>query len=199
MLHSKGLLAGLLLLLAGCASLTPHPSPVDQVVGRGTLQGFRFSGRLAVQQPAGSDSGKIEWSSHGEQAHVELLSPLGSTVAELDRTPQQVHLVLSDHSEYVAPNAEQLTQSVLGYALPLEGLPWWVRGRAAPDEGAVRFVSGPDGHPELLAQGGWIVHYGAWRDVGGESLPTVLSMERDSLTIRLHIDQWVLERGKSER
>ncbi|MDE2354799.1 MAG: outer membrane lipoprotein LolB, partial [Betaproteobacteria bacterium] len=165
------------------------------VTGNGALQGFRFSGRLAVQQPTGTDTGKIEWSSHGALVHVELLSPLGSTVAQLDQTPEQVHLLLSDQREYSAPDAEQLTESVLGYALPLEGLPWWVRGRAAPGGGSARWVAGQDGHPEQLVQAGWLVRYGAWRSVGGEVLPVALSLQRESLTIRLHIDQWTLERG----
>ncbi|MDE2624368.1 MAG: outer membrane lipoprotein LolB [Betaproteobacteria bacterium] len=192
---SKTLLTVFSLFLAGCASWTPTPPPADQVTGNGALQGFRFSGRLAVQQPTGTDTGKIEWSSHGALVHVELLSPLGSTVAQLDQTPEQVHLLLSDQREYSAPDAEQLTESVLGYALPLEGLPWWVRGRAAPGDGSARWVAGQDGHPEQLVQAGWLVHYGAWRSVGGEVLPVALSLQRESLTIRLHIDQWTLERG----
>lgn len=195
MVGSKGALAGLLLLLTGCASWVPGPPLSDQVTGQGKLQGFHFSGRLAVQQPSGTDSGKIEWNSRGDETHVELLSPLGSTVALLDKTPQQVRLVMSDHSEHVAPDAERLTQSVLGYALPLEGLPWWVLGRVAPGAGSARLVTGPDGRPEQLAQAGWLVRYGAWRRVGGEFLPVALSLQRESLTIRLHIDQWVLERG----
>ncbi|MDE1941634.1 MAG: outer membrane lipoprotein LolB [Betaproteobacteria bacterium] len=192
---SQALLAALVFLLAGCASWSPTSPPADQVTGHGALRGFRFSGRLAVQQPEGTDTGKIEWSSHGTQVHVDLLSPFGSTVAQLDQTPQHVHLLLSDQREYSAPDAEQLTESVLGYALPLDGLPWWVRGRAAPGDGTARLIPGQDGHPEQLVQAGWLVRYGAWRSVGGEVLPVALSLQRESLTIRLHIDQWTLERG----
>ena len=97
---------GSLVLLCGCASLSQTGPSTDQTVGQGALEGFRFSGRLAVHQPSGTDTGRIDWTSQGGQQHVELLSPLRSTVAVLDRGPQSIHLVLSDHSEFWATDSE---------------------------------------------------------------------------------------------
>ncbi len=186
---------GLLFLLGGCASGVFIPSPQDRVTGQGVVTGFRFSGRLAVQQPSGTDTGSIEWSSHGTVSHVELLSPLGSTLAVLDGTPQQLRLVLSDQTVYVASDAEQLTQTVLGYALPLEGLPWWLFGQPAPGAGSARLDPGADGHLARLEQAGWQIAYDNWRSVGNESVPGFLTLRRDALTIRLKISQWEIERA----
>ena len=185
---------GCLALLCGCASLSQTGSPTDQVVGQGALEGFRFSGRLAVHQPSGTDTGKIDWTSQGGQQHVELLTPLGSTVAVLDRDPQSIHLVLSDHSEFWATDSEKLTQAVLGYALPLEGLPWWVLGQAAPMGGAI-LTRDAAGNPDTLSQAGWQIHYANWRQVGEQMLPGSLSLQHEDLAIRLRVDHWVLERG----
>ncbi len=187
-------IAGGLVFLCGCASLPQGAPSQDQQIGQGALLGYRFSGRLAVRQPSGTDTGKIEWVSSGADQHVALLTPLGSTVAELDRTPQSVHLTLSDHSEFWASDAEQLTHSVLGYALPLEGLPWWVLGQAAPMGGAT-LTRDAAGNLETLMQAGWLLHYADWRLVGGQMLPGRMVLEHGDLSIRLRVDQWLIERG----
>jgi outer membrane lipoprotein LolB len=188
-------MTGCLILLCGCASLPQAGSSADQTIGQGALQGFRFSGRLAVHQPSGTDTGKIDWVSQGAQQHVELLSPLGSTVAVLDRNPQSVHLVLSDHSEFWATDSEKLTQAVLGYALPLEGLPWWVLGQPAPMGGAT-LTRDAAGNPGILVQAGWQIRYADWRRVGEQMLPGNIALQHDDLAIRLRVDQWVVERGE---
>lgn len=188
-------MAGWLILLGGCASLPQAVPYADQNIGQGALQGFRFSGRLAVRQPSGTDTGKIDWVSQGADQHVELLTPLGSTVAVLDRTPQSVHLVLADHSEFWATDSEKLTQAVLGYALPLEGLPWWVLGQAAP-MGVSTLTRDAEGNPGTLAQAGWQIRYADWRRVGEQMLPGNISLQHEDLAIRLRVDQWIVERGK---
>ncbi len=193
MMPIKAWTAGLLVSLCGCASL-PHTAPFeDQTLGQGAIQGFRFSGRLAVHQPSGTETGKIDWASRGAKQHVELSTPLGSTVAQLDQTPQSVHMTLADHSEYWATDTAQLTQSVLGYALPLEGLPWWVLGRADPAGPAV-FTRDLQGNPESLAQTGWLLQYGDWRQVDDQWLPGTIVLHHDEMTIRLKVDQWIIDR-----
>ncbi|MHB8353046.1 MAG: lipoprotein insertase outer membrane protein LolB [Burkholderiales bacterium] len=190
----RACIAGGLIFLCGCASLPQAAPSEDQNIGQGGLQGFRFSGRLAVHQPSGTDTGKIDWVSKGSSQHVELLTPLGSTAAVLDCTPQSVHLVLSDHSEFWATDSEQLTRSVLGYALPLEGLPWWVLGQTAP-LGEATLTRDAEGNPDTLMQAGWQIHYADWRRVGDRMLPGNLLLKHDDLAIRLRVDQWIVERG----
>jgi outer membrane lipoprotein LolB len=187
-------ITGWLILLGGCVSLPQAVPSADRAIGHGEIQGFRFSGRLAVRQPSGTDTGKIDWVSQGADQHVELLTPLGSTVAVLDRNPQSVHLVLSDHSEFWATDSEKLTQAVLGYALPLEGLPWWVLGQAAPMGGAT-ITPDAEGNPGALVQAGWQIRYADWRHVGEQMLPGNISLQHDDLAIKLKVDQWIVERG----
>jgi len=191
----RACIAGGLIFLCGCASLTQTRPSQDQQIGRGALLGYQFSGRLAVHQPSGTDTGKIDWVSRGANQHVALLTPLGSTVAELERTPQSVHLTLSDHREFWAADAEQLTQSVLGYALPLEGLPWWVLGQAAP-QGTATLTRDAEGNPDTLVQAGWQLRYADWRRVGDRMLPGTISLQHEDLAIRLRIDQWIVEQGE---
>lgn len=162
------------------------------------MQGFHLSGRLAVRQPSGSDSGKIEWDSQGIHQHLVIYSPLGTTVAELDRDNEGlIHLWTSDQREYTASDAESLTQGLLGYALPLDGMPWWVLGQPAPGSFAVQVIHDGDGHVASLTQEGWQVRYGEWRQVGQQAVPGQLSMQHGDLILKLHVDRWVVEQGGS--
>lgn len=185
--------------LGGCALIPINNVPTDQSVGQGELTHVAFSGRIAVRQNENSDSGKIEWQGNSAQQHVELLSPLGNTVATLDHSAQHVHLIMADHQEFSAANPQELTQKILGYALPLDGLPWWVVGQAAPVDAALMgvavMVRNEKGELLTLTQADWRMAYGAWRNVGGQQLPGSLQLQRGSLTIRLIMDHWNVERA----
>ncbi len=160
------------------------------------MRGFHLSGRLAVRQPSGSDSGKVEWDSQGIHQHFVIYSPLGTTVAELDRDGAGlIHLWMSGQREYTASNAESLTQGLLGYTLPLDGMPWWVLGQPAPGAPMAQVVRDGDGHVASLTQEGWQVSYGSWRQVGGQIVPGQLSMKHGDLLLKLHVDRWVVEQG----
>ncbi len=181
--------------LGGCAVFGTAPQG-DLSVGQGKMQGFHLSGRLAVRQSSGSDSGKIEWDSRGIHQHFVIYSPLGTTVAELDRDGAGlIHLWMSDRREYTASDVESLTQGLLGYALPLDGMPWWVLGRPAPGDSVARVALGVDGHVVSLTQEGWQVSYGEWRQVGNQAVPGRLSMQHGDLILKLHVDRWVVEQG----
>ncbi len=179
-------------LLGGCALWSPGPQG-DLTVGRGAVQGWRLEGRIAVRQPTGSESGQLEWQLHdGTEQHLELRSPLGTTVALVDSSPVQTHLTLSDHRDYRASDPTTLTQTVLGYALPLQGLPWWLRGRSDPALPA-QMEWDAEHHPQRLSQQGWVMTYANWRVVGGEWLPGMIRLVREDLQIRIKVDHWVLE------
>jgi outer membrane lipoprotein LolB len=187
------ILAGVLvLLLAACATIAPQPSATDEATGHGPIKTVAFSGRIAVRQPSGSDTGKIEWVDEKVRQHIELLTPLGSTVASITQTQGLVRVVLSDSREYSASDAEQLTRQVLGYPLPLEGLSWWIRGEPAPT-GPAEVRRGNNGLPQSISQDGWKLDYAEWRPVGERFLPGRMRLQQGHLDIRLVIDRWQLE------
>src|SRR5207245_463644 len=62
-----------------------------------------------------------------------ITTPLGQGVARIVRDGDQVALTTAEPREYHAADVESLTQQVLGFRLPLDGLADWVRGRPSPD------------------------------------------------------------------
>ena len=75
---------------------------------------------------------------------------------------------------------------MLGYALPLAGLPDWVLGRPEPGVAAVTRYD-CDRLAELR-QRGWLIDYSG----GDEQPPKRVRLARGDLDIRLVIDEWRL-------
>ena len=88
-------------------------------------------------------------------------------------------------------DAESLTESVLGWRLPLAGLPDWVRGRAVASR-PYRSRRGVDGRIASIEQDAWRIDYLAWEG----QLPSRVTLAYQGgsidsrVEIRLIVDQW---------
>ena len=94
-------------------------------------------------------------------------------------------LETADARQYQAADAELLTQQVLGWRLPLSGLPDWLRGRAAPGDTA-QTSTGADGQLLELRQDAWRIEYQDYR----EGRPVRIRLTRPDLEMRLIVDSW---------
>ena len=124
-------LAGLPLVVAGCATPTAPPGAVSTA-----SETTRWAGRFAVTlTEAGADlreesaSGRFLLESAGGATLLELRSPLGQTMASATLNAGGAELVTSEGKRYQADSAEQLTERVFGWRMPLGNLPDWLRGR----------------------------------------------------------------------
>ncbi len=168
------------LLLAGCAIVEQQPAPAAPIG-----DAFFLFGRLSVKYGAEAASGKLSWQHDPASDDMLLSSPLGQGMARIVRRDGRVSLTTSDQKEYQAADVETLTAQVLGWRLPLAGMPDWVRARAAPGAPAQTRVDGSQRLAELR-QSGWVVEF---LDYDG-ALPKRLRLSREDVEIRLVIDQW---------
>jgi outer membrane lipoprotein LolB len=97
-------------------------------------------------------------------------------------------LTAQDGREYRAPDAESLTEQVLGFRLPLRGLADWVRGRAAaaPAPAPTRERVNASGRLAELEQSGWTVEYLEYAGV----LPSRLRLTYPGLELRVAVSEW---------
>ncbi len=172
------------LLLAGCATIEEQAVPVGPIG-----DAFHISGRVSVKYGTEAASGRIDWRHDPTSDDLLISNPFGQGVARIVRHDALVSLTTSDQKVYQASDVETLTGQVLGWRLPLAGLPDWVRGRAAADAPAQiqrdslqRLVK--------LRQSGWLVEF---LDYGTNGLPDRLRLSREDVEIRLVIDQWRAE------
>lgn len=166
------------LLAGGCAELQLQ-LPADD------LQ-FELAGRIAVRFRDEASSGNIAWRHGGAGDEVLITSPLGQGVARIVRAGDSVVLFTPDAREHRAADAETLTEQVLGFRLPLEGLADWVRAR--PGRGPSQERRDATGRLTELLQSGWIIEYLEWRADG--RLPSRLKLTYPGVELRLAIAEW---------
>lgn len=165
-------LAGGLAFLVGCAALPPQQAAVP------AEGGFVLGGKLSVMYDGHGFFGNLRWRHAPGSDDMMLLTPLGQGVAQLVRNGGGVTLTTSDRKTYQAPDAETLTEAVLGWRLPLAGLPYWVRGLPAP--GVFQRENGG------LSQNGWHIEW----ERKDQGVPTLTVMRRDNLEVKLAVDSW---------
>ncbi len=178
----RSALLGACLLFAGCAAIDEQPGSIVPIG-----DAFYLSGRVSVKYGAEAASGKISWRHDAAGDDLLFSTPFGQGVARIVRSDALARLTTSDQKVYEASDVETLTEQVLGWRLPLAGLPDWVRGRAAAGAPAqTRF----DRLQRLaeLRQLGWLVEFLDYRSENGP--PVLLRLSREGMDLRLVIDQW---------
>ena len=173
-------------LLVGCAPLTPAPAvpPLTQAL----LTSFHIAGRISVRHGTEGFSGNLSWRHISDTDEFVILTPLGQGVARIIKNATGVSLEMPDQAIVRAPDAESLTQSTLGFALPLSGLPHWVQ--AQPIGSAAQLRHNPQGTLDKLSEQDWQIDYLAYRAVGGLQLPGKVFMENADVRLRLIVDEW---------
>jgi len=176
--------------LAGCASVPPAPAPVPVPAraDEAPLGNWTLTGRMGIQREGESLSGNLDWQHRGETDVLTLATPLGQAVARIERSRAGVVLEIPNRPPRHAPDAETLTREALGYALPVEGLVWWVQARPDPARPA-EVVRDASGRVERLEQDGWTIDYLQYAD----QRPRRLALSREGLELRLVVDSWRVE------
>lgn len=170
--------------LGGCAALPPATPPAA-----GTLaaeSGWAFIGRIGVQSAEQSLSGQLHWQHQADRDELLMLTPLGQGAGRIVRDAEGVTLELPGQPMQRASDAEALTRALLGYALPVSGLAWWIQARPDP---STAFEADRDAAGRLLQlrQSGWVIDYLQYTENGR---PRRLVLAREGLQIRLVADSW---------
>ena len=115
------------LLAAGCA--TPRMTPMDA--------NAYWSGRMAIQvlkDPPESLSAGFELQGSALAGEMVLLSPIGTTLARLEWTPQGARLT-QGQQQVDSPSLQRLGARLTGTELPIAALFEWLAGRPAEAPG----------------------------------------------------------------
>jgi outer membrane lipoprotein LolB len=175
------------ILLAGCRTLPPPETlkrPLDP-----EQASFSLSGRISVKHDGKRDSSGLYWSHTAERDEISLLAPLGQTVARIVRNADGATLETSDDKRYTADSIGELTFRVFGWAMPVEGLPYWIFALPAPGSEADS-ETGANEQMAVLRQDGWEIRYSRYASGAPDSLPMRMTLVRDGLEIQLLVDEW---------
>ncbi len=199
-----GILIGcLIILLHGCKTI-PTVTPSDAVATtvlfdpatsaqKTPAYDFNILGRIAIQDEKQSFSGSFRWAHFAANDEILLFTPLGQAVAEITRDAEEVRLITSKMEGYYANDVEALTEQILGWRLPLDGLRYWIQGLHSPLTAAEKDL---DRQNQLLTirQDGWHIHYNSFTQTSFSTAPLPknisLFFENQKLKIRLIVDNW---------
>ena len=149
-------------IVAACAPKELRPP--DQVE-------FDLIGRIAARSGSEAFTGNVQWRHAGTGDEMLITTPLGQGVARIVRQGEAVQLTTAEGKEFRAPDSESLTERVLGFRLPLEGLAEWVQGRPSP----------------ALEARGWKIEYQSRDDQGR---PSLMRLTYPGIELRFAITQW---------
>ncbi|KAG0194297.1 hypothetical protein DFQ28_000543 [Apophysomyces sp. BC1034] len=151
--------------VSGCAS--PGATP--------TVHAYR--GRFAVSyedqngQPRNA-YGNFDWQETGGTVKLQLLSPLGQTLAIIASAPGLATLELPNKAPRTAPNVSDLMRSTLGFSLPIEGLRYWLQPSVSPRSRASTSTDGT-GRLSRVEQDGWTIEYVAYANAPASRIKRV--------------------------
>ena len=150
-------------LLAACTT-------VEIRAPEGPLE-FSLVGRIAARSGKDAFTGNITWRHVKSGDEMLISTPTGQGVAQILRQGDAIVLTTAEGREYRAADSESLTERVLGFRQPLEGLAECVQGRPSP----------------ALESRGWRVEY---QDYDADRRPTRMRVFNQGAEVRLAISRW---------
>ena len=159
--------------------------------------GGRFSVSYQHEGRPYSAQGRFQWRQRGEEVDIELLSPLGQTLAKIRVRAFIATLERSGQAPQSANNVSELTEDLLGWALPAEGLRHWLQGYSPTlnRTGAPSDAGSSPAATDAVQVGEWLLRFVSWQAADGGSHPKRIDLSRRSamageLSLRLVIDGW---------
>ena len=180
-------------LLAGCTTLAPAPVDANWDLHRtqiAQLERWSFSGKLALKSPTGADTARLRWTQRGSDLELELSGPVGMKQLRLVSEGAETRMFKDGHWQRL-DSAEQALEEQLGWSLPLEYLPWWLRGLPAPQLRAAE-MDVVAGRLTKLQQAGWTVEYPDYQAVDSHYLPRTILFRRDQVQGKILLKKWTL-------
>jgi outer membrane lipoprotein LolB len=171
------------LFVAGCAGLARVETGEKPIAD----SPFRVAGRLSAHHGSDALAGNFDWQHAPATDSIALATPLGQTLATLDRIDATVTLRLADGRRLEAPSFEDLTTRAFGVPLPVSGLSAWIRGGG---HAGSTFVIERDaaGRPGVLRQDGWEITY-AYPD-DRDTHARRLTLAYPGVDVRVVVDRW---------
>ncbi len=153
------------------------------------IKSFALKGRLGVVTQKQGFSGGIDWQHAVNTDNVDVYSPVGGKVANISKNATAVILTKQDGRSVTAQDAESLTETALGFKLPLSGLSDWALGK--PTTNNINSSTWDEnGRLLTLKQDGWDISYENYADNEGVFLPNKIVLKSEKVNLKLLVEKW---------
>ena len=186
------------LILAACATqpITSSKTPTDTALNQkhlatlSNIKAFALKGRLGVVTQKQGFSGGIDWQHLAITDNIDVFSPVGGKVANITKNLSGVTVTSKNNRSVSAQDAESLTETTLGFRLPLTGLSDWVLGR--PSVSQIDAANWDDsGRLTALKQDGWDISFENYAIQNGINLPSKILLKSEKVNLKLLVEKWV--------
>ncbi len=190
-----------LVILAGCTSTPATVVPLESSTNAWALRQqallevnkWRLEGRLSFNLDEQAWHANLVWVQRGERYDLDISGPLGQGRLRIEGGPDGVRITSSDGRVLSGRTPEGLIWSEFGWALPVRGLMYWVRGVPDPEQPTNSLTLDSLGRLQTLAQVGWQVAYPEYREQDGLDLPRKIRIRGNDIKLRFVADQWEFE------
>ena len=180
--------------LSACKTLpstTPAPSGPWEA-RRAALQErdrFDLSGRIAVAAAQEGFNAKLRWEQQGTRSNLALDGPLGVGGVRITADGSTLNVINAHGDPLNSDAARREITARLGFEPPLQSLRYWVQGVPDPTHAADEVL---DDQQRLatLRQDGWQIDYAKYMAVAGQWLPSLITLKREDVRVRLLVDGW---------
>lgn len=153
------------------------------------LENWTARGKIAVRSGQQSESASLDWQQHGSDTRLQLSGPMGLQATEIHSNGHELLIQRGDELTRLDISTPDAVRLHTGWDLPLQALPYWLKGLPAPKPRATA-VEVANELLQRLDQDGWTVSYERYQQFGDYLLPTRLSIERGDTRARLVIQNW---------
>lgn len=164
-------------LLAACAQ--PQMPQQESWHAQTNIADFVADGRLAVKVNEKGSYANFDWTYQNQVQTINVNTPLGNTLGQLCQDSRGVLAVDNKGKVYQAGTAQELSERLLGYSLPVQYLHVWANGQWVKNA-PYQLLS-----DSRLQQFEWTIS----RTLKSDGSPRTLLLESSKLTLRLVFDQ----------
>lgn len=184
-----------LALLTGCATSTPVDDGSrqsgqweSQQASLEALETWKLAGKAGLRSPEENTSANLDWNQYPHYFRLLVSGPFGGGRTVLEGREGRFSLTNSN-GRFEAESPRALMEEQLGWSLPVNAMPYWVRG--LPDaERRHQIDTDKYGFPNQIEQDGWTIDYRDWVRADDLWLPRRLVMSYNNVTITLVVNQW---------
>ncbi len=121
------------------------------------LDHWRIKGKIAVKAGGKGGHATLRWDRAPDQQKIELYGPLGGGRVEIESDAAGARLKDTNGGELSGESAAVLIEQRLGWPLPFEQLPDWLRGLPSSDQASMEWDEA--GRIVRMNDQGWQVSY----------------------------------------
>jgi outer membrane lipoprotein LolB len=171
-------------LLGACATAPPSVAPAEVRVE----PSFTSDGRLSARRGSDAVAVHYEWGHTPASDDFDVATPLGQTVARMRRDASGVHVERPNQPPRDFPDWRALTNEVLGVAIPVDGLAYWIQGVPEPESNASVERDGA-GRLSVLRQQGWEIVYSYGNDSAKPARLVMTYPGGEAIEVRIVVDR----------